>query len=395
MIQALRVACAALLVAGLAALTGCGSAPSRSGGVPGVQPRPGPAASGDRDGPEASPPADLGSVPDAEPKIEPIRSGGPNKPYEVQGRDYKPITEDRPFSERGLASWYGKKFHGRRTASGELYNMYAMTAAHPTLPIPSYVRVRNPANDREVVLRINDRGPFHPGRIVDLSYTAAFKLGLLRGVAPVELTRITFDEIRTGAWRKGPVPNGVPQDAMAVAVASRRSAGAAEQDVAAPVSTPSRVVAPVVTPAPVPTSVVTMPSVAMAQSSSPAPAAVVPPAAATPDTAVAMTSAPPASGTAQAVTPAGIASTEAALPTRPAPGFWVQLGAFRQRDGAEGFHRKVAADLDWLAPLLAIFNEPSAYRLQAGPYASRDEAQGVARRVRESIQLVPVIVERR
>lgn len=296
-------------------------------------------------------------MPDAEPKIEPIRSGGPNKPYEVQGRDYKPITEDRPFSERGLASWYGKKFHGRRTASGEIYNMYAMTAAHPTLPIPSYVRVRNPSNDREVVVRINDRGPFHPGRIVDLSYTAAFKLGVLRGVAPVELTRITFDEIRTGAWRRGPASPGAPmQDSAAVA-------------------------AP--------------PSVAVAQPSSPV---AVPPAATTPDPVVAMSAAPPASEaapTAMAASPASTAADTALLPTRPAPGFWVQLGAFRQRDGAEGFHRKVAADLDWLAPLLAIFNESSAYRLQAGPYASRDEAQGVARRVRESIQLVPVIVERR
>ncbi|WP_235835097.1 septal ring lytic transglycosylase RlpA family protein [Piscinibacter terrae] len=398
MIPALRVACAALLVAGLAVLTGCGSAPSRSGGGPAVQPRPGPAASGDRDGPEANPPADLGSVPDAEPKIEPIRSGGPNKPYEVQGRDYKPITEDRPFSERGLASWYGKKFHGRRTASGEIYNMYAMTAAHPTLPIPSYVRVRNPANDREVVVRINDRGPFHPGRIVDLSYTAAFKLGVLRGVAPVELTRITFDEIRTGAWRKGPASPGAPmQDSAMVAAVSRRSAGAAEQDAAAPVSTPSRVTAPVVPPSLVPPSVVATPSVAVAQPSSPAPVVAVPPAATMPDPVVAMSAAPPASEATPTATPASPAPTAAdtALSTRPAPGFWVQLGAFRQRNGAEGFHRKVAADLDWLAPLLAIFNESSAYRLQAGPYASRDEAQGVARRVRESIQLVPVIVERR
>ena len=104
-----------------------------------------------------------------------------------------PITDERPFVERGLASWYGRKFQGRRTASGEPFDMYAMTAAHPTLPIPSYARVRNPANGREVVVRINDRGPFHPGRIVDLSYTAALKLDLLRGAAPVEVERITAD----------------------------------------------------------------------------------------------------------------------------------------------------------------------------------------------------------
>ena len=128
------------------------------------------------------------------------------------------MTQDRAFRERGLASWYGRKFHGRRTASGETYDMYAMTAAHATLPIPSYARVRNPANGREVIVRINDRGPFHPGRIVDLSYTAALKLDLLRGVAPVELERITFAEIRSGAWRRGePAPRPPPPPVLDVA----------------------------------------------------------------------------------------------------------------------------------------------------------------------------------
>ena len=202
-----------LLVAALAA---CGSPPRPTGGPggPSVVPRPGPAPSAERDGPDAQPPADLAKVPDAEPKVEPIRNGGPNRPYELLGRSYVPITTDRPFTERGLASWYGKKFHGRRTASGEVYNMYAMTAAHPTLPLPSYARIRNPANGREIVVRINDRGPFHAGRIVDLSYTAAFKLDLLRAVAPVEVSRITFEEIRAGSWNTGgatatPAPAGV------------------------------------------------------------------------------------------------------------------------------------------------------------------------------------------
>ena len=130
------------------------------------------------------------------------------KPYTIAGREYVP-QEDVNYSAVGMASWYGKKFHGRRTASGEVYNMYAMTAAHPTLPIPSYARVRNPANGREIVVRINDRGPFHGGRILDLSYTAALKLDLLRGVGAVEVQRITFDEIRTGAWRRTPDTDAV------------------------------------------------------------------------------------------------------------------------------------------------------------------------------------------
>lgn len=268
-----------------------------------------------RDGAEANPPTGLAEVPDAEPRIEPIRSGGPNKPYEVLGQGYVPITQDRAFKERGLASWYGRKFHGRRTASGEVYDMYAMTAAHPTLPIPSYARIRNPANGREVIVRVNDRGPFHKGRIVDLSYTAALRLDVLRGVAPVELERITFAEIRSGAWRRG---GGEPAPPVALPDAPL--------DVAAP-------------------------------------------------------------------------EPEAPLTLRPlelAPrGFWIQLGAFRQRDGAESFQRRVADELDWLAPRLALFVDTPLLRLQAGPYATREEAKQNAERVREALQLVPVIVERR
>lgn len=152
----------------------------------------------DRDGPPARVPPGLAQVPDAEPRIEPLRVGGPNKPYVVLGRRYEPMTTDRPLTDSGGASWYGRKFHGRPTASGEPYDMFAMTAAHKTMPIPSYARVRNPANGREIVVRVNDRGPFADGRVIDLSYTAALKLGVLKGVAPVQVRRITHAEIRAG-----------------------------------------------------------------------------------------------------------------------------------------------------------------------------------------------------
>jgi rare lipoprotein A len=192
-----------LLMLTLAVLSGCATRPAS------------------RDGPPANPPANLMAVPDALPRLEAIRVGGPNKPYEVFGERYRPLTGDVAYAERGHASWYGRQFHGRPTASGEVYNMYAMTAAHATLPIPSYARVRNPANGREVIVRVNDRGPFHKGRIIDLSYTAALKLDLLRGVAPVEVTRITYAEIRAGlatppASEPAPLyvpapPQGAPQ----------------------------------------------------------------------------------------------------------------------------------------------------------------------------------------
>ena len=160
-----------------------------------------PSGAPDADGPGTRAPGELLRIPDAVPRVEPIRDGGPNKPYEVLGLSFVPMKSDRPFVQRGLASWYGRKFHGRPTASGELYDMYAMTAAHPTMPIPSYARVRNPANGREVIVRVNDRGPFHRGRVIDLSYTAALKLDLLRGVAAVDVARITHAEIRSGAWK--------------------------------------------------------------------------------------------------------------------------------------------------------------------------------------------------
>lgn len=158
-----------------------------------------------RDGPGAHPPPDLAQRADATPRIEPLRTGGPNKPYEVFGQRYVPATADVAITESGGASWYGARFHGLPTASGEPYDMYAMTAAHRTMPIPSYARVRNPGNGREVIVRVNDRGPFVAGRVIDLSYTAAWKLGLLGGVAPVTVQRLTFADIRAGIalglWR--------------------------------------------------------------------------------------------------------------------------------------------------------------------------------------------------
>lgn len=150
----------------------------------------------------AAPPSNLMQVPDAQPKVEALRTGGPNKPYTVLGLSYTPMTTDEAVRESGLASWYGGKFHGMPTASGETYDMYAMTAAHPTMPIPSYARVRNPANGREVIVRVNDRGPFTKGRIIDLSLAAAVRLGVSHAVSPVEVERLTHDDIRSGRWRR-------------------------------------------------------------------------------------------------------------------------------------------------------------------------------------------------
>jgi rare lipoprotein A len=146
------------------------------------------------DGPGDNPPAGLRDVPDAVVKYEPYAKFA-NKPYSVFGQTYTPLVNDEPFTQRGVASWYGVKFHGQRTSSGEPYDMYKMTAAHPTLPIPSYARVTSLDSGKSVVVRINDRGPFHSDRIVDVSYTAALKLGLLgKGSHQVEIERLFPDD---------------------------------------------------------------------------------------------------------------------------------------------------------------------------------------------------------
>lgn len=142
------------------------------------------------DGPGSNIPNNLSSVPDARPHAEPLNRFA-NRPYEVFGRKYVPLASVRPYHQRGIASWYGKKFHGQKTASGEKYDMYAMTAAHPVLPIPSYARVTNLRTGASVVVRINDRGPFHSDRAIDLSYAAAYRLGLIgAGSGEVEIDAI-------------------------------------------------------------------------------------------------------------------------------------------------------------------------------------------------------------
>ncbi len=159
------------------ALSACAAAP-RSGGYY------------KDDGPGERPPANLEQIADAQPKAEPLHRYA-NRPYQVFGKEYVPLAFVQPYRQRGVASWYGKKFHGQRTASGEPYDMYAMSAAHPTLPIPSYARVTRVATGRSVIVRINDRGPFHQGRMIDLSYAAALKLGFAHlGSAEVELESI-------------------------------------------------------------------------------------------------------------------------------------------------------------------------------------------------------------
>ena len=140
------------------------------------------------DGPGDNPPANLDAIPDAVPRVEALLPRA-NKPYMALGNSYTPMTEFQPYKKRGVASWYGKRYHGNKTSAGEVYDMYGMTGAHTILPLPSYVRVTNPANQKTVIVRINDRGPFHNDRLIDLSYAASYRLGLAgkgSGIVDVE-----------------------------------------------------------------------------------------------------------------------------------------------------------------------------------------------------------------
>lgn len=151
------------------------------------------------DGPGDKPPADIDRIPDAVPRVEPLHRGTA-RPYTVMGRSYTPMTSLQPYKARGVATWYGRRYHGKQTSSGEIYDMYGMTAAHPVLPIPSYARVTNLASGRSVVVRINDRGPFIDNRLIDLSYTAAHRLGVLAGgSAMVEVESILPGESAVAA----------------------------------------------------------------------------------------------------------------------------------------------------------------------------------------------------
>jgi rare lipoprotein A len=163
-------------IVALALLAACGSSPKKGGYYK-------------DDGP-GNPPSNLDRIADAKPRAEPLHRFA-NRPYEVFGKKYVPLSSVQPFHQRGLASWYGQRFHGQKTASGETYDMYAMTAAHPTLPIPSYARVTHVKTGKQVIVRVNDRGPFHSGRVIDLSYAAAHRLGLIgTGSGDVEIDSI-------------------------------------------------------------------------------------------------------------------------------------------------------------------------------------------------------------
>jgi rare lipoprotein A len=289
----------ALAALALLALAACSSTPPRSDTAPTRTP----GAYYLDDGPGADAPADLDRVPNPEPRLEPIKASTA-RPYTVFGRTYTPMTRLAPYAARGVASWYGKRYHGQPTASGERYDMYAMSAAHPTLPIPSYARVTHVRTGKAVIVRINDRGPFRGERLIDLSYTAAYKLGIIdAGSDLVEVESI--------------IPGDRPPPLAATASAGSAPAGSAPQ--------------------------------------------------------------------------AEPAQAEIA---EEASGVYVQLGAFGQRQNAESFLRHMRAEIAWLAGELGLYARDGVYRVHAGPYSDRTQADRVASRIEQTMALRPVLLIR-
>ncbi len=290
------------------------------------------------DGPGENPPADLELILDAEPKVEPYARSG-NKPYVVFGKTYTPMLDDTPFSQRGTGSWYGKKFHGQKTSSGELYDMYKMTAAHPTLPIPSYARITNISNGRQVIVKINDRGPFHSSRIVDLSYTAALKLDYLsKGSSELLLERLLPADIEKMAENKK----------------HHSSETVAIRPVPAPVASP--------VPVSIPADTAAFESLVAANAVANVTAAAI--------TAPAMTTA-----------------------SDSVSGVYLQFGAFGLRANAEATLSRLQTTLNQL-PAFEIVQQGTLYRLFSGPFNSREDATSAIQAAVSSGVTKPVIVQR-
>jgi len=373
-----------LLASILLLLTACGSAPQKSAGSKPVavptsgqstpvagQPAPNmPKAGSGRgayykdDGPGDNPPAGLELTLDAEPRVEPYSTSG-NKPYVVFGKTYTPMLDDQPFSQRGIGSWYGKKFHGQKTSSGEPYDMYKMTAAHPTLPIPSYARITNISNGRQVIVKINDRGPFHTNRIVDLSYTAALKLDYLgKGSSELLLERLLPADIEKMAENR---KNKPAAGATFVAAAPTESA-------AAPI-------------------VVTMPVAAAPATAAAVPVPLSSPTVAPDNAGLEALMSNQATAESKPVVAAVTAAPEVISAPNPASGFYLQFGAFGLRSNAEATFARLQSKMAQL-PAFEIVQQGTLYRLFSGPFISRDAANDAITLALNVGLPKPIIVQR-
>ena len=329
------------------------------------------------DGPGATPPPDLESIVDASPKLEPLSSRA-NRPYSVFGIQYIPLTQLKPYREKGMASWYGKKFHGQPTSIGERYDMYAMTAAHPTFPLPSYARVTNPRNGKVVIVRVNDRGPFLSNRIIDLSYTAAAKLGYVSaGSTEVEVELI---DQPTQPWQVAAASaSAVPPPATLPALSAPVIAEPSTQQTSPQAGTQAGVPSGTQAAAQAGTQNSTQSST-QTPSSNPSTASP----ASTPEPALVLTR----------------ETIIANQPNAPDPGLYLQIGAFSGRESAQATKLRLAQQFPWIASETSnktdIWLRPEAglFKLHLGPYATRQDASASIERLKNETGLQAFVVTR-
>ncbi|WON75024.1 septal ring lytic transglycosylase RlpA family protein [Nitrosospira sp. Is2] len=307
------------------------------------------------DGPGHNPPPDLASIPDATPRDEPLRPAN-MRPYVALGKWYTPRTILEPYREKGIASWYGRRYHGLKTASGELYDMYGMTAAHPTLPIPSYARVTNIRNGRSVVVRVNDRGPFLSERLIDLSYTAAYKLDVLGGGS----AWVEVETILPGATT-----------AMQVAAAQASARGSGSTGKPARTSNAERLPSHTVT--------------AVGEKGNLSSAAEQQKEEDGPDL-FEITDPPAQYGTTVSGSGEGPATTDAG-------GIYLQLGAFSAYDNADNFLARMRAELPTVNAL-GIIAKDGLFKVHAGPYPDQTMARQAADKIAQSLSIRPLLLTR-
>lgn len=331
------------------------------------------------DGPGNNEPADIASIADAVPSDEPVRAVN-SRPYEVFGQRYVPMRARTPYRERGIASWYGRKFHGNATASGERYDMYAMTAAHRTLPLPSYVRVTNLSNQRSVVVRVNDRGPFVKNRLIDLSWTAAKKLGFI-------------DRGHTNVLVELVLPGEGPAAQEETFAAAPREAPPSPAAVAPPGASVSRGLVLVGAtpgspgePSPPEPDAGSSASSGFVRADAEAPVGAVRPE-------------PQAGGfvrvDAEASRGGFVPVDDAAPAVAPAAsGLYLQLGAFQSHGSAMAIVSDLGRRLHWLGDALSMHAENGQYKVQAGPWADSAQAEQAAARIRAETRMQPFTVRR-
>lgn len=313
------------------------------------------------DGPDANPPGNLDAIPDAIPKIEPFAPSN-SKPYVVFGKTYTPDVSGGPYKTQGRASWYGKKFHGNSTANGERYNMYGMTAAHPTLPLPSYARVTRVSNGKSVVVRVNDRGPFLNDRVIDLSYVAAYKLGMLGpGSAEVVVERITPDQIRN--WQAAPATLNVATATNAPV----QTQPANNSDTTAPLALAAASMSTTVAARPNVSATLSTPVDKSTQAFVPPPAA--------------------------STTPAATSSINPPTSASAAPpgSMYLQLGAFSEASKAQALAARVSSQIpaELSASVRVEQTQNNLHRVRIGPFASREAAVQAVNPVQTSTGVAP------